>query len=137
MVLSFGHVIKVRLQRSDKKEECFSDFTERKLLQFKVQDNIVSEATFVQIYHQIFQRFHPGSLGLHGDEKLSLPCSLFSAHTFPPPTSSPTSPLSQSTWEQGIMTAGALGHGFSEGEADTDLTHEVLTAPDLSLCFFM
>lgn len=68
--------MKVRLQRSDKKGECFSDSTEQKLLQFNVQDNMVSEATFVQIYHQILQ-------------KLSLPRSLFSTHSFPPPTAEP------------------------------------------------
>jgi len=49
MGLSFGHIMEVRLQRSDKKEEHFSDFTEQKLLQFQVQDDTGSEATFVQI----------------------------------------------------------------------------------------
>lgn len=53
---------------------------------------------------------------------------------WPLPPSSPTSP--SSTWEQGTMTTEALGHGFSEGEADTDLTHKVLAAPDPALCFF-
>lgn len=72
----------------------------------------------MQIYHQIFQRFHPDSLGLH-DEKLSLPCSLSSIHTFfPPPTAEPSAsasflpnvPFELSTWEQGNMARGASGH---------------------------
>lgn len=56
MVLSFGQVVKVRLQRGGKKRECVSDFTEQKLLQFKVQHNMGSEATCVQIHHEIFFR---------------------------------------------------------------------------------
>lgn len=118
-VLSFGQVVKVRLQRGGKRRECVSDFAEQKLLQFKVQDNMGSEATCVQIHHEFFffQRFLPSSLGLHNEEfRACLPSPSF-LHTLLPlhplmnflvlPLPLPPSPLPP------LLSARAYGDGKS------------------------